>query len=53
MKSFKRIDENTVVVDGIVWTTNISKRTYMKTEDGFEIESIVIGSVRYFPSKKA
>jgi len=53
MKNFKRIDQNTVILDGIVWTTNISKRTYMKTEDGYEIDSIVISDVRYFPSKKA
>ena len=53
MKKIKRIENNKVVLDGIVWTTNIAKRTYMKSENGYEIDCIIIGEVRYFPSKKA
>ena len=53
MKKLKRLDEFTLVLGSIVWTSNILKSTYMKSADGYEIESIVIKGTRYFPSKKA
>ena len=53
MKKFKRIDECTVILESIIWSSNASKRTYMKSEKGYEIDSIAIDGIRYFPVKKA
>lgn len=52
MKKFKRVDDQTVILEKIIWSTNISKKIFIKSELGYEIDCIVIDGTKYFPAKK-
>ena len=52
MKNFKRIDEDTIIVEGVYYTTNLSKKIEIRGKDGFVIDSIKINCVPYYPYKE-
>lgn len=52
MKSFKRIDEDTIIVEGVYYTTNRAKHTEIVSQSsGFKIDSVRINCVSYYPFK--
>ena len=52
MKNFKRIDEETIKVDDVYYTTNISKKIELKGESGYTIHSVRLNCVYYYPFKE-
>lgn len=52
MNTFKRIDEDTVLVEGVYYSTNISKKTEILGKSGFKIDSIKVNGVSYYPFKE-
>jgi hypothetical protein len=52
MKSFKRIDEDTILVDGIYYSTNSLKKIEIKNEDGSKVDYVKLNGIRYYPYKE-
>ena len=52
MKNFKRIDDDTILVEGVYYTTNLSKKIEVRGKSGFMIDCIKINCVRYYPYKE-
>jgi hypothetical protein len=52
MKQFKRFDEDTILVEGVYYSTNISKKTEILSSNGFKIDSIKINGIHYYPFKE-
>ena len=52
MKTFKRIDEDTVLVEGVYYSTNVSKKVEILGKSGFKIDSIKVNGVPYYPFKE-
>lgn len=49
--TFKRLDENRIVVDGIVWTIDTEKAIeIINPATGNKMHSIVLDEVHYYPS---
>lgn len=51
MNTFKRIDEDRVVLEGVMYHTAFSKMIEVKNPDGSKIQSIRIGGTYYYPCK--
>ena len=52
MKNFKRIDEDTILVDGVYYSTNSLKKVEIKNEMGHKVESVKLNGIRYYPYKE-
>ena len=52
MKNFKRIDEDTILVDGVYYSTNSLKKIEIKNEMGHTVESVKLNGIRYYPYKE-
>ena len=52
MKSLKRIDEDTLLVEGVYYSTNSLKKVEIKSEMGFMIEFVKLNGIRYYPYKE-
>jgi hypothetical protein len=52
MKTFKRLDEDTVLVEGVYYTTNPTKKTEIYGTSGFVIDMIKVNGVPYYPYKE-
>jgi hypothetical protein len=52
MNSLKRIDDETIFVDGIYYSTNSLKKVEIKNEMGYKVESIKLNGIRYYPYKE-
>jgi hypothetical protein len=49
--TFRRVDENVVVLDGLVWNSNPDKSVRIKNNDnGFEVHSIKVEETYYYPT---
>ena len=51
MNTFKRIDENRIELEGVVYNNSHSKMIEVKNPDGSKILSIKVQGVYYYPSK--
>lgn len=51
MNTFKRLDEDRILLEGIVYHRSFSKMIEVKNEDGSKIQSIKLEGVYYYPSK--
>jgi hypothetical protein len=50
MKTFKRVSESKIVLEGIVWETNQEKAIRVRsTETGMLQHSIVVDGIYYYP----
>jgi hypothetical protein len=50
LKTFKRLSEDKVALDGLIWTTDPEKANVFKNEEtGHVVHSIVLGGIPYFP----
>lgn len=50
MNTFRRIDEDTIVLDGLVWNTNAEKKQKFKhTETKEFAHNAIIGESVYYP----
>jgi L-ribulose-5-phosphate 3-epimerase UlaE len=48
--TFRRVDENTVVLDGLIWTSNTDKSIRVKNNDsGMFVHSIKLEDKHYYP----
>jgi hypothetical protein len=52
MNSLKRIDENTILLKGVYYTTNIAKKAEIRDENVNLIYSVKLNSVNYYPYKE-
>ena len=52
MKNLKRIDEDTIFIDGVYYSTNSLKKVEIKSEMGHNIESVKLNGIRYYPYKE-
>lgn len=51
MEKIKRIDEDKIIFNGIVWDRNINKFVEMKDEKmGTTLQSIKVNNTYYYPS---
>lgn len=51
MKTFKRIGDDCILVEGVYYSTNIIKKTDILSPEGYKIDSIRINCVFYYPYK--
>lgn len=51
MNTFKRIDENRIVIEGIMYHTSFSKMIEVKNSDGSKIQSVRLHGIYYYPYK--
>jgi len=50
MNTFRRIDEDTIVLDGLVWNTNAEKKQKFKHNETNELaHNAIIGEDVYYP----
>ena len=50
MKTFKRVSQSKIVLEGIVWETNQDKAIKVRSkETGFIQHSIVVDGIYYYP----
>lgn len=50
LKTFKRLSDDKVALDGLIWTTDPEKaNTFKNEETGHIVHSIVVDGVPYFP----
>lgn len=50
MKTFKRVSESKIIVDGIIWETNQDKMIKVRSkETGFVQHSIKLDGIYYYP----
>jgi hypothetical protein len=48
--TFRRVDENTIVLDGLIWTSNADKGVRVKNNDsGMIVHSIKLEETNYYP----
>ena len=48
--TMRRVDDNTVVLDGLIWSTNTEKMINIKnTDTGYKVFSIKIEDTHYYP----
>ena len=52
MKNLKRIDDETILVEGVYYSSNSLKKVEIKNEMGHSIESIKLNGIRYYPYKE-
>ncbi len=52
MNTLKRIDENTILLKGVYYTTNIAKKAEIRDEVGNLIDSVKLKNVYYYPYKE-
>jgi len=52
MNNLKRIDDETILVDGIYYSTNSLKKIEIKNEMGHTVESVKLNGIRYYPYKE-
>lgn len=52
MNTIKRIDENTIIVESVHYTTNILKKIEVIAKSGFVIDSVKINGIYYYPFKE-
>ena len=52
MKNLKRIDDETILVEGVYYSSNSLKKVEIKNEIGYAIESIKLNGIRYYPYKE-
>lgn len=51
--TFKRINETSIAVDGLVWTTNVDKaQKWYNPKTGTSLLNIVFEGQTYYPSTK-
>lgn len=51
MNTFKRVDENRIELDGLVWDCRAEKSVKVKDNDnGFMVHSIKVEEVAYYPT---
>jgi hypothetical protein len=49
--TFRRVDENVIVLDGLIWNNNPDKAINIKNNDnGFMVHSIKLEDVYYYPT---
>ena len=49
--TFRRVDENVIVLDGLIWNSNPDKGINIKNNDnGFMVHSIKLEDVYYYPA---
>jgi hypothetical protein len=52
MKTFKRIDENTILLEGVYYTTNQAKKIEVISQtSSLVIDKVRINCVSYYPFK--
>jgi|LakMenEpi03Aug12_release.lakeMendotaPanAssembly.Ray.scaffolds.fasta_scaffold2301429_1 hypothetical protein len=51
MNTLKVIDENTLLVEGVYYTTQILKKTEIYGKSGYKIDSVVYKGTYYYPFK--
>ena len=51
LNTFKRIDEDRILLEGIVYHRAFSKMIEVINEDGSKIHSIKVDGIYYYPSK--
>jgi len=48
--TFRRVEENTIVLDGLIWTSNADKSIKIKNNDsGMFVHSIKLEDISYYP----
>ena len=52
MNHFKRIDDDNILLEGVYYTTNQSKKIEIRGSSGFQIDSVKINCVSYYPYKE-
>ena len=52
MKNLKRIDDETILIDGVYYSTNSLKKLEIKSETGHTLESVKLNGIRYYPYKE-
>ena len=52
MKNLKRIDEDTIFIDGVYYSTNSLKKVEIKSDAGYVLESVKLNGIRYYPYKE-
>ena len=49
--TMRRVNDNTIVLDGLIWTTNSDKIVKIKNLDnGFRVNSIKVEGIVYYPA---
>lgn len=51
MNTLKRIDDDTLLVEGVYYTTQILKKTEIYGKSGYKIDSVIYNGVYYYPFK--
>jgi hypothetical protein len=48
--TFRKINESTIVLDGLIWGTNTDKIIHIRnTDSGFKVHSIEVDGTYYYP----
>ena len=51
MKTIKRIDDETLLVEGVYYTTQILKKTEIYGKSGYKIDHAILNGNYYYPYK--
>jgi len=51
MNTFKRLDDDRILLEGVVYHRSFTKMIEVKNEDGSKIQSIRLDGIYYYPSK--
>jgi len=52
MKNLKRIDEDTILIDGVYYSQNSLKKVEIQIESVYELESVKLKRILYYQYKK-